>query len=320
MSRTVSRKSKRGECFAQVTENRRLCDEHYQLTLWAPNLPATRPGQFVEVRCSRGDRTGRPRVIEWGPGKPPNLIQPELLGTETLLRRPLSLAGRRDAQGGPEIELIYRTIGTGTRWLATVAPGEHLSLLGPLGNGFAIRPDKPFAALVGGGVGIPPMLYLAETLAAAGKRTVAFNGVRSANLLPLTLAPGGAPLDGVPTPCVAEFAARGVAAAVTTDDGSAGMKGSAGEALERWLRKSGLAPYGTVVYGCGPEPMLRAVAEVCADFGIECQLALERYMGCGLGTCQSCVVKIRDNSPAGWSFKLCCSDGPVFDANGIIWT
>ncbi|MCY2931431.1 MAG: dihydroorotate dehydrogenase electron transfer subunit, partial [Planctomycetota bacterium] len=255
--------------------------------------------------------------VTWGPGETPALSQGELLGKETLLRRPLGLAGRRETTAGSEIDLIYRTIGTGTHWLARVGQGETLNLLGPLGNAFTIRPGQKRAALVGGGVGIPPMLYLAQALADAGVGTVAFNGARSANLLPLTILPGGAPADGRPARCVAEFADRGADAVVTTDDGSAGMKGFVASALEAWLKEAGAAQ--TVVYSCGPEAMMKAVAKSCAAAGVECQLALERYMGCGLGTCQSCAVKIRDDSPDGWSYKLCCTDGPVFDANVVIW-
>ena len=319
MSHNPPHKPTRAQHTARVLANRRLCDEHYRLTLLMPGLAPTRPGQFVEVRCTSGHGGEPTPPVTWGPGEVPALSQGELLGKETLLRRPLGLAGRRETAAGSEIDLIYRTIGTGTHWLARVGPGQALNLLGPLGNAFTIRPGQKRAALVAGGVGIPPMLYLAQALAGAGVATVAFNGARSVNLLPLTIRPGGAPADGRPARCVAEFADLGADAVVTTDDGSAGMKGFVASALDAWLNAGGALPSDTVVYSCGPEAMMKAVAKSCAALGVECQLALERYMGCGLGTCQSCAVKIRDTSPDGWSYKLCCTDGPVFDAGVVIW-
>lgn len=319
MSHATPHNPTRAQHTARVLANRRLCDEHYRLTLLIPGLAPTEPGQFVEVRCTGGHGGEPTPPVTWAPGGSPTLTQGELLGRETLLRRPLGLAARRETPAGSEIDLIYRTIGTGTHWLSRVIAGASLNLLGPLGNAFAIRPGKGRAALVAGGVGIPPMLYLARALAGAGVRTVAFNGARSANLLPLTILPCGAPAEPRPTRCVAEFAECGADAVVTTDDGSAGMKGFVASALEAWLRGGQALPADTVVYSCGPEAMMKAVANSCAALGVECQLALERYMGCGLGTCQSCAVKIRDATPDGWSYKLCCTDGPVFDANVVIW-
>jgi dihydroorotate dehydrogenase electron transfer subunit len=249
-----------------------------------------------------------------------------------MLRRPLSLAGRRDLdEGRCRLDIIYRVAGTGTRWLAGAIQGDQISILGPLGNGFTLRDDKALAVLVGGGVGIPPMIYLASALAQAGRRVVAFNGARTRTLLPLTLVPGAAPhADGTPSPAVAEFAELGVPAAVATDDGSLGFAGLVSHAFENWLNAQCVAraslpalhpaPADLAVYSCGPEPMMRAVARTCLDRGIDCQLALERHMACGMGACQSCVVKVKDAAaPDGWSYKLCCTDGPVFDATQLLW-
>ncbi|MCK4601667.1 MAG: hypothetical protein KAU28_04335, partial [Phycisphaerae bacterium] len=222
--------------------------------------------------------------------------------------------------GAVELDIIYRTIGAGTHWLEGVAVGDRLSILGPLGNSFTIRPDKPAAVLVGGGVGIPPMIRLAEALAAAGKQTVAFSGVQCRSLLPLRLADSiEASTAGRPTMCVRDFAAHNVASVVATDDGSLGFAGMVSEAFSRWLDERNIPPAELVAYSCGPEAMMRTVGELCISRGIECQLAMERHMACGMGTCQSCVVKVRDNSECGWSFKLCCTDGPVFDARDILW-
>lgn len=317
-----ARAIRRGTFRGRVTSNDRICDEHYRLALRVGGFPPSQAGQFVQLQCRRpGPRAGA-REVDWPKGAGPHFTQPELTDGEPLLRRPMSIASARTgADGTAEIQIIYRTIGVGTHWLAGVKAGEDLSILGPLGNAFPIRPRKARAALVGGGVGIPPMLYLAEALAASGRKTAAFSGARSAALLPLELLPGEKVSPrGAPSRCVAEFATRGADAAVATDDGSLGLHGLVTVAFERWLDSSGVSPDELVVYSCGPEAMMRAVGETCTAGGIECYLSMERHMGCGMGTCQSCVVKIRNGAPDGWSYKLCCTDGPVFDAREIIWT
>ena len=311
----------RGSFLAEVLANEAICDGHYRLILDVGAFPPTQPGQFVQLLCRPTEPPAPGADIEWGDGQPPAFTQSELTDREPLLRRPFSLAGRRDhAHGASELDIIYRVIGTGTGWLTGVQAGQSLSVLGPLGNHFPISPAKPRAVLVGGGVGIPPMLYLAEALQAAGKQTVGFMGARTAELLPLRLLPGGEVRpDGQPTHCVAELAAVGVDTGLVTDDGSLGLGGYVHQALHRWLTEGGCESQDLVVYACGPEPMMRAVGELCIAAGIECRLSLERYMACGMGTCQSCVCKLRSETDRGWAYKLCCTDGPVFDAATILW-
>ncbi len=344
--------SRRGIILSRVIRNIRLCHEHYQVTLRAQGLPPSRSGQFVQIQCRGQEEQVTAREIPWPGGAWPRAAQPELTDREPMLRRPLSLAARRElADGASEIDIIYRTIGAGTNWLAGCKSGDTLSVLGPLGNGFTLRPEKPFAALVGGGVGIPPMLYLAQEINTLGKAAVAFVGARSGSLLPMSLAESSGKTiepaaDGRPTPCLREFNAFCTDAAVATDDGSLGYRGLVSEAFILWLADHDFDPRDVVVYCCGPEPMERAIADLCLMRGIECQVSLERHMACGVGTCQSCVVKIRNDEPAacadanaaaasgqgggpvgsqntdappGWSFKLCCTDGPVFDASEVLW-
>ena len=238
-----------------------------------------------------------------------------------MLRRPFSLAGRRRGEDGRDIlDIIYRAVGTGTQWLSEIAPGVELSVLGPLGNTFDILPDKKVAALVAGGVGIPPMLYLAEELAAAGKKIFAFCGAKTADLMPLSFAdvesisPAGDPVGAAES-----FGGKDVQVAVATDDGSLGYGGMVGDVFIRWLEQNMRYSQAMTVYSCGPEGMMKAIGDICVPRKMPCQLALERHMACGMGTCQSCVVKIRDDSEQGWSFKLCCTDGPVFEALDVIW-
>lgn len=308
----------RGVFVGEVCRNERLCEEHALLGIRLGQFPPARPGQFVQLQCRGLDEQIGAREVRWPAEGPPQLTQPELTGKEPLLRRPFSLAAWRQWDRGVALEILYRAVGTGTHWLWDVPVGTALSVLGPLGNGFAIRPEATHAALVGGGVGIPPMLFLAEHLAAAGKTAVAFCGVRTEGLLPLTVCdrPGA---DGRPSRCIEEFARHGAESVIATDDGTLGWPGLVSGALAAWLDGAAPGPADLVVYSCGPEPMMRAVADLCIARGIECQLALERHMACGMGTCQSCIVKIRDDGARGWSYKLCCTDGPVFDAREVLW-
>lgn len=310
----------RGVYAARILANDRVCDEHYRLRMLAPGLGATAPGQFIQLQCRPLREQVMAHEVDWPAEGPPRFTQPELADKEPFLRRPISIAGRTETPQGPQLEIIYRTIGAGTKWLATAKPADSLSFMGPLGNAFPLKPEKKLAAVIGGGVGIPPMIYLATSLADAGVTPIAFFGVRAARLLPLTLIPGtDACTQGRPGPCVQELAKHCVSAAIASDDGSYGFHGLIGQAFANWLDNQGPDPQDLVAYCCGPEPLMKAIGQCCIARGIECYLALERHMACGVGTCQSCVCKIRSASPGGWDFKLCCKDGPVFDAREVVW-
>jgi len=317
----ASESVRRGLFPARVLDNRSICPDHYRLTLSLASLPPSRPGQFINIRCDEAPTAGPPRPVDWPEGRIPRLSQPELLGRKPLLRRPFSLAGRRDApDGSVQVDIIHHVVGVGTTYLAQLRPGREVSVLGPLGNGFTIAASRPLAAVLGGGAGIPPLVYLAEALTAAGKEVVAFAGARTAEALPLSANDSEPPSRaGQPSLCTAEFAAWAVPTVVTTDDGSLGLGGLVHEGFLRWLDERQPAAADLAVYACGPEPMMQAVAEICLRRGIDCQVAMERYMACGLGTCQSCVCKVRSDAPPGWAFKLVCRDGPVFRAEELIW-
>lgn len=322
MARTdASPAGRRGIFRSRVVGNTRLCDEHFLVQLDAgADFPPSRPGQFVQLLCCDGAADTGAVVHEWAEGAPPHLAQPELVGERTLLRRPFSLAGRKTVAGRAIVEIIHRVVGVGTGWLARAQPGDAVDVLGPLGNGFSWPESLELAVLVGGGVGIPPMLYLAAELAAAGKRAVAFAGATSRNLLPLSIDETvGVSSAGWPTMCVRELARFGVEAAITTDDGSLGLGGYVTEALWRWFEQGRLDSGRVAVYTCGPEPMMRAVAQGCTQRGLACQVAMERQMACGMGTCQSCVCRVHADNEAGWQFKLVCTDGPVFEAGSLVW-
>jgi dihydroorotate dehydrogenase electron transfer subunit len=244
-----------------------------------------------------------------------------------MLRRPFSLAGRRNLDGSVELDLIHRVVGAGTDWLSHLKIGDSIFVLGPLGNRFELPTADGIALMVGGGVGIPPMMYLAERL--AGRKAVAFAGALHRGLLPLTIT------DDVTTPQnndadprlnITEFSRFGIPAVIATDDGSYGFGGFVTQSLEVYLQRNPVNHRSAVVYTCGPEPMMKRVAEIAGNFGIPCQIAVERAMACGMGTCQSCCIKVRKPDPSQppvpgkeWAYRLACTDGPVFSASDLLW-
>jgi dihydroorotate dehydrogenase electron transfer subunit len=312
---------------SKVVENAFLCREHYRLTLQLPEFPPTEPGQFVQVACRDTEISYSPeRELDWVEGEPLGTSGVELMQPLGFLRRPFSLAGRSDGPEGVRLELIHRIVGVGTQWMSELAVGQTLDVLGPLGNRFRLPAGDEVPLLVGGGVGIPPMLYLARKL--VGKKGVAFCGALTRDLLPLTItdAPAAPSQDSTePLDNIDEFARYGVGAVITTDDGSYGFRGFVTQALERYLdRRQGGTP---VIYTCGPEGMMKRVAEIAGMRGIECQVAVERAMACGMGTCQSCCIRLR-RDPArdgrafegkDWIYKLACTDGPVFLGKDLLW-
>jgi dihydroorotate dehydrogenase electron transfer subunit len=257
------------------------------------------------------------REFEWQAGEVLDVSGKELMTPLAMLRRPFSLAGRRDTKTGVELEILHRVVGIGTNWLSQVKPGMQVNVIGPLGNHFELPGENTTAILVGGGVGIPPMIYLAEKL--AGRKAVVFCGALTRDLLPLNIV-GEASSVGDAKLCIGEFAKHQVPAVVTTDDGSFGFKGLITQALERYL-DSVLSPQSSaLIYTCGPEGMMKRVGEIAAARKIPCQISVERAMACGMGTCQSCVIRVKDATASnGWRYRLACTDGPVFAQDALMW-
>ncbi|CAN5546922.1 dihydroorotate dehydrogenase electron transfer subunit [soil metagenome] len=240
-----------------------------------------------------------------------------------MLRRPFSLAGRADAEdGSTEVEIIHRVVGVGTDWMARLVPGDPVDILGPLGNRFTLAREDETALLVGGGVGIPPMLYLAATLASRGLHSIAFFGAMSRDLLPVALS-GDA--TNAPSPCIERLAKLKIPAVISTDDGSTGVRGFVTAALEQFLdsnRQSAIRNPQFRIYTCGPELMMKRIAQIGSERGIPVQVAVERAMACGMGTCQSCCIRATvppEIDPAGWRYKLACTDGPIFPGDALLW-
>jgi dihydroorotate dehydrogenase electron transfer subunit len=212
-----------------------------------------------------------------------------------LLRRPL---GIHDAGPGG-IELFFKVSGQGTELLARKKPGDRLDIIGPLGKGFTVAaaPKGARAFLVGGGRGIAPLYFLARELAAAGAKPVVFYGGRTAADIPLR----------------GKLEKAGFEVLCSTDDGSFGFAGFVTELVGREVAKEKPA----VVYACGPDPMMKALAAVTAKHGVPAEFSLESVMGCGVGACWGCVHRIRSGSGDGW-IKI-CEEGPVFPGERVVW-
>lgn len=306
---------------AQVLANLKICRDHYRLVLCLPTFPPTKPGQFIQIACcDLPALDAGVREHPWTAGLPVESHDLELISPIALLRRPFSLAGRRDA-AYVELDIIHRVVGNGTHYLADLAPGDAVSILGPLGNAFAPPEPDEFAILVGGGVGIPPMIYLASQMTHG--RAIAFAGALCRDLIPLTLSP--APYQ------VAEFWAHGIPTILSTDDGSFGFRGLITQAMEEFLDHRLAAEFfprdlRPIMYTCGPEPMMKRVADIAIRRNIPCQVAVERAMACGMGTCQSCCIRVKKPDPAkpplpgeDWCYRLTCTDGPIFSAAELLW-
>ncbi len=330
---------------ATVLHNRRLCDEHYELSLavrpgvssesTSAALGPTAPGQFFQVQAGPAasvDPDFSDRVIEWPDGSRPEIGElrqgdDEFASSLALLRRPLSITRRTDTDDGPVLDFIYRVTGKGTQWLERLTAGATVSLLGPLGEPY-VRPDeKQIVLLVGGGVGIPPMMYMAQRL--ARPRVIAFCGATTRRLLPLTVtddAPAPSSRQVSPLYNIDEFARAGVPAVVSTDDGSYGFHGYVTQALAAYLDQFfadswDQASPRPVVYTCGSEPMMKSVAGLCEARSLTCYASMERAMACGMGTCQSCVVRVASDNPRyeGWRYALSCTEGPTFRTDTLLW-
>jgi len=216
-------------------------------------------------------------------------------GPTPLLRRPLSI---HDA-GKDGIELFFKVAGQGTEILSRKKSGEPLDLIGPLGKGFTVsdRMKGKRAFCVGGGRGIAPLYFLARELGARGVRTTVFYGGRRLADIPLRN----------------KFEKAGIELLCSTDDGSFGFAGLVTELVGRELLRT--AP--DIVYACGPDPMMKALASLAAKHGIPSELSLESVMGCGIGACWGCVHRIKNESGDGWT-KI-CEEGPVFPRERILW-
>jgi dihydroorotate dehydrogenase electron transfer subunit len=260
------------------------------------------PGQFVTIDCGR------------------------------YLRRPFSVAGVE----GNRIKIIYKIAGAGTRRLASMKKGQRLNVLGPLGNGFTLPHRGGETIAVAGGTGIAPLAALAQAVSVPG---TLFYGARTKN-------------ESLP---VGRFIKMGWRVYVATEDGSLGKRDTAVGLLKKYIGRRSFPPVGgwesshfaqeasakcgsppakqgsagaklskLSLFAAGPKPMLAAVAEVCAKNKLKCQVAVEKIIACGVGACRGCVVRVRPprrpgTATSGYENKTVCKDGPVFNAEDILW-
>ena len=232
------------------------------------------------------------------------------------MRRPLSIMRADPAEGW--IELLYKIMGDGLKHLATREAGDTVNLLGPIGQGFKPDPAQPLVLLIGGGVGIPPMVYLAEVLrerADQGYRPFVIMG--SEIPFPFRPRPSQLLVPGMPDGVIATMPLLeewGIPARLTSKSGFAGCHdGYVTDLARLWLATLDATALAQVmVFACGPTPMLRAVAALAREFGVACQVSLEEYMACAVGGCAGCTVEVQ--TADGPAMKRVCVDGPVFDA------
>jgi len=308
-----------------VLERRAAGGDYVRLVLGAPDDWVSQPGQFLNVRCESDPRAAaaserRPLDCEDG-GEWPQATGLELGRRRwPVVRRPLSISRVGRGRGGVRVELLVRAVGSGTRWLAARPAGAALDVVGPLGNHFTPPEEDRLAVLVGGGCGMAPVFGLADWLVDLGREAVFVVGAPAVAHVPIRFerppeATGG---EARPCPTILEPHVP-VPMVLATDDGAGGFRGTAVAAAERWLDQADPGRP-AAFYGCGPEPMLRALADLARRRAAPCQVSIEQFMGCGIGVCLSCVRKMRDPaSEKGWTYRLTCRDGPVVDAADIVW-
>ena len=270
---------------ARVIFNTRLSPDYNVIALAAPEIAAaTAPGQFVMVKPGRG--------------------------FTPLLRRPFSVFEILRAEGRVVgLTLLSKRIGMTTQMLFDVVDGDVVTCLGPLGRPFNPVSPPVDAWMVAGGVGLAPFATLTETLRAQKAEVTLFYGARSTTDLFY--------LDW--------FRDRGVRLVLATEDGTLGERGRVTVPLERELQAAGEVAGGLqasardiMIYACGPEPMLEAVAHLASRYGRPSEVSVERVMGCGLGGCYSCVIPVR-NGREGHHYVRSCLAGPVFGGDEIVW-
>jgi len=301
---------------AVVRSNKKIGQRFYRLGLefsgdCAEPFGKARPGQFAELDLCG---TALPR----GEAIPEDLC--DMAERNILLRRPFSFCDVTVKGDKTVVDILYDVVGPATLRMTTLSAGDSISIIGPLGNGFAMPSGKETALLVAGGMGAGPLLHLAKVLTAdyPNIKVVAFAGAKTATTLPFEKR-----LDEVSERLgfpLAEFAGYGIESLVATDDGSAGYKGFVTDCLLEWLGRCGLAAKDMIIYSCGPEKMLAKVAEIAQEKNIDCQISMERMMACGIGICQSCAVECKVAGSNETVYKLCCKDGPVFNSNEIVFS
>jgi dihydroorotate dehydrogenase electron transfer subunit len=261
---------------ARIIYNKKFNENYFHCCLYAPKIAnESYPGQFVNIKVSDS--------------------------LDPLLRRPFGVHRVKSSN----IEILYEVVGCGTEILSQRKAGEYLDVIGPLGCGFnyrlpitpACRPGRDYRLpiLVAGGMGVAPLIFLAEKIKAKGKSLVLIGAKTKSKIL-----------------CEREFRQLGCEVRVATDDGSKGFKGKVTELLKEVLRLAeGNKRF--AIYACGPEPMFKEIAIISKRLDILTEVSLEAHMACGFGACLGCMVNTKNG------YKRACKEGPVFNLDDIIW-
>jgi dihydroorotate dehydrogenase electron transfer subunit len=220
------------------------------------------------------------------------------LSAEPPLRRPFSILAVDPER--ETFDLFVKAVGQGSRALCAMAPGDETLCLGPLGRPFTEPATGTEALLVAGGYGVAPFRFLGQELRRSGGRARLFYGGRTAADLPL----------------LERLLDLGLAVVPATEDGSRGERGRVTVPLEAHLD----AAAGPMrLYACGPEAMMHAVARIADQRSLPAEVSLDPWMGCGIGTCLGCVVRVQGANEARWKYRCACTEGPVFDSATVVW-
>lgn len=265
--------------------------DQFIMTVHAPEIAQmAKAGQFTHIEC--------------GPGLP--------------MRRPISIMKVNRKNG--QVDFLYKVFGEGTRLLSQRKPGETVSMIGPIGNAFEARMDRPHVLLIGGGVGIPPMVFLADVLREVKNAYKPFVIMGSEVPFPFKPQPSKFIVPGVPNDVIAAMPLMeewGIPSRLASLQGYAGcFEGYVTDLARAWLNAlSEVQRQQVAVFSCGPHPMLEAVARLAEEYHLPCQVSLEEFMACAVGGCAGCVVEVQ--TPKGPAMKRVCVDGPVFEAASV---
>jgi dihydroorotate dehydrogenase electron transfer subunit len=323
----------------KVLENKQVCPQHYLITLKVPPKKDFDliPGQFFHVIC---DPYWENTMLENGRkrGYPLTLRRPfsfyrvhyenfnrKILATPTVIPYELKKFIKRPIH---KIDFLYKVVGIGTASLTTIKNNKHLDVIGPIGNGFNIEKEEaPIekVVLVAGGIGVAPLVALAEKFRYLGSSVYLYYGALKKELLRLLRPDSTVSLgfangkDEFIKLITNEFMDIGTETVkICTDDGSVGEKGPVTDVLEKDLKTGDLPKVGINLYTCGPLEMMKKVSKLAHEYNIPCQLLMEERMACGIGACFSCTCQVRSKNGE-IERKRVCVDGPVFDSEDIKW-
>jgi len=276
---------------AEILLHEEYPGQQFVLRVRAPGIARLAlPGQFAHLKC----------------------------GPELPMRRPLSIM-RVDAASG-WVDFLYKVFGEGTRILSQRKEGEVISIMGPIGVPFKLHDDKPRALLIGGGVGIPPMVFVAEQIKNQKKQFSPLVIMGSEIPFPFDARPSTFILPGIPAGVIGAMPLMedwGIPSRLASLQGYPGcFEGYVTDLAKTWLDALSDQQRSEVeIFACGPHPMLEAVAKLAYAYKLPCQVSLEEFMACAVGGCAGCVVEVK--TPQGTAMKRVCVDGPVFEASSV---